>query len=131
MAWEAPGQIVSFPCATTGLVRYRFVNISTAGRVIRTVLGGPSIGVIQDGTTGSTVDPTVASVMISGVSKIAVAASSTVGVGQIISASSHGSPVPSTVGTFVAGQIIAGSSAGANRVLSVLIAGVGNSTALV
>ena len=88
MAWEAPGQIVSFPCVTTGLARYRFVNISTAGRVIYTVANGESIGVIQDGTTGSTVDPTVVSVMVNGVSKVAVSTASTIGVGISFMASS-------------------------------------------
>jgi len=131
MAWEAPGQIVSFPCATTGLKRYRFVDISTAGNVISPVVNGPTIGVLQDGTTNSTVDPTHVSVMISGISKVAVSTASTVGVGELVAASSVGSPKGFVAASVVAGRVVAGTSGGANRVLSVLIAGANASTATV
>lgn len=130
MAWEAPGQIITLPCATTGLARYRFVNVSTAGRVIYTVASGPSIGVLQDGTTASTVDPTAVSVMISGVSKVAVSTASTCGVGEVVAVTSRGSVKPAVAAAYAAGQIVAGTSGAAGRVVSVLIAGVGNSTAL-
>lgn len=131
MAWEAPGQIVNFPCITTGLARYRFVAISTAGNVQYPSLGAPCVGVLQIGTTHTTRDPVVAPVMISGVSKVSVASQSTVGVGQVVAASSRGSIVPSTVGSYVVGQVIAGTSGAANRVISVLLAnGPSNSTAL-
>ena len=131
MAWEAPGQIVTFPCVTTGLARYRFVNISTAGNVIYTVAAGESIGVIQDGTTGSTVDPTCASVMISGISKVAVSTASTIGVGQTVAASSRGSAVVAIAASYAVGKVVAGTSGGANRVVSVLLSPAGHSTALV
>lgn len=131
MAWEAPGQIISLPCATTGIARYRFVNISTAGNVIYTVANGESIGVIQDGTTGSTVDPTNVAVMIAGVSKVAVSTASTIGVGQTVGASSRGSAVVAVAASFAVGKVLAGTSGGAGRVLSVLLSPVGHSTALV
>ena len=130
MAWEAPGQIISLPCATTGIPRYRFVNISTAGNVIYPVVNGQTIGVIQDGTTGSTVDPTNVSVMVSGVSKLAVVSASTVGVGEVVGASSRGSAIAMAAASVPAGQVIAGTSGGANRVVSVLFP-IGHSTATV
>ncbi len=129
MAWEAPGQLITLPCVTTGIIQYSFVNVSTAGRVIYTTLGGNSVGVIQDGTTSSTVDPTAATVMVSGVSKVRVVSSSTVGVGDVIAASSRGSVVATTAAAKRLGQIVAGTSGGANRIVSVLLATpVGNST---
>lgn len=130
MAWEAPGQIISLPCVTTGIARYRLVNVSTAGNVIYTVADGPSIGVIQDGTTASTRDPVVASVMISGVSKLAVSTASTVGVGQVVAATSRGSIKGAVAASAVAGQVVAGTSGGAGRVVSLLISGVSATTAL-
>lgn len=131
MAWESPGQIISLPCATTGLVRYKFVDISTAGNVIHPLANGQTIGVIQDGTTGSTVDPTNVSVMISGVSKVAVTSASTVGVGEVVGVTTAGSPTAMAAASIPAGRVIAGTSGAANRVLTVLIAGVSASTATV
>ena len=120
MAVEFPGQIVSLPCATTGIPQYRFVDISTAGNVILTVASGPSIGVSQTGTTGSTVDPKAITVMLNGVSKLAVSTASTCGVGEIVAATSRGSAKPMVAAAVPAGRIIAGTSGGAGRVVSVL-----------
>ena len=131
MAVEFPGQIVSLPCVSTGIFQYKFVGISTAGNVIRPVADGHVIGVAQTGTTGSTVDPKAISVMISGVSKLAVSTASTIGVGQVVAATTLGNPKIMLAASVPAGQIIAGSSGGAGRVLSVLIAGVGASTATI
>lgn len=129
MAWESPGHIISMPCVTTGIPRYSFVNVSTAGRAIFTTLGGNAIGVVQEGTTNSTVDPSAIPVMVSGVSKVRVVSASTVGVGDVISASSRGSVVASSAAAKRLGQIVAGTSGGANRIVSVLLATpVGNST---
>lgn len=131
MAVEFPGQIISLPVATTGIPQYRFVTVSTAGNVILTVSNGPSIGVTQAGTTGSTVDPTGSlPVMVSGVSKLAVSTASTCGVGEVIAATSRGSIKPAAAASHIAGMVVAGSSGGAGRVVSVLIAGVSASTAL-
>ena len=130
MAWEAPGQIITLPCVTTGIPRFRFVNVSTAGNVIYPVVNGQTIGVIQDGTTGSTVDPTNVSVMVSGVSKLAIVSASTVGVGEVVGASSRGSAIAMAAASVAAGQVIAGSSGGASRVVSVLFP-VSHSTATV
>lgn len=131
MAVEFPGQVVSLPCASTGIPQYRFVTISTAGNVIKPVAGGPTIGVTQTGTTGSTEDPKSITVMISGISKVSGSTASTCGVGEVITATTAGSVKPMAAASVAAGQIIAGTSGSANRVLSVLIAGVGNSTATV
>ena len=129
MAVEFPGQIVSLPCVTTGIGQYKFVNISTAGNVIRPVADGHVIGVTQTGTTGSTVDPKSITVMLSGVSKLALSTASTIGVGQVIAATTKGEAKILVAASIPAGQVIAGSSGGAGRVVSVLIAGVNVSTA--
>jgi hypothetical protein len=113
MAVEFPGQIISLPCVSTGIHQYKFVGISTGGNVIRPLADGHVIGVAQAGTTGSTVDP------------------STIGVGQVVAATTLGNPKIMLAASVPAGQIIAGSSGGAGRVLSVLIAGVGASTATI
>lgn len=130
MAWELPGIDISLPTTSTGLVQYRFVNVSTSGNVIYPTGGGPSIGVIQDGTTGSTRQPRACTVRVAGVSKLAVVAGSTVGVGQIVVASSVGSAVGSTAGDYVSGRVIAGTSGSGARVLTVLVLPSGASTAL-
>src|SRR5688572_3507199 len=121
MAWESPGQIVSFPTTSTGIARYRFVNVSTSGNAIYTVVDGSAVGVTQDGTTGSTVQPTAVAVMISGVSKLAVSTASTVGVGQVVAATSRGSIKGAVAASFALGKVVAGTSGGAGRVVSVLI----------
>lgn len=130
MAVEFPGQIISLPCATTGIAQYRFVDISTAGNVIAPVANGQTIGVTQTGTTGSTEDPKSITVMISGVSKLAVSTASTCGVGEVVAATTAGSIKPMTAAAIPAGRIIAGSSGGAGRVVSVLLS-VAASTATV
>ena len=120
MAVEFPGQIVSLPCVTTGIPQYRFVDISTAGNVILTVASGPSIGVSQTGTTGSTVDPKSITVMLNGISKLAVSTASTHGVGEIVAATSRGSLKSMAAASVPVGRVIAGTSGGAGRVVSVL-----------
>lgn len=130
MAWEAPGQIVSFPTTSTGIAQYRYVNISTAGNLIYTVSNGFAVGITQAGSTGSTTPPTSLPVMISGISKLAVSTASTIGRGELIAATSRGSAKPAAAASYVTGQVVAGTSGGASRVLSVLIMHTG-STALV
>ena len=131
MAWESPGQIVTFPTTSTGIARHRFVNVSTSGNLIYTVVNGNAVGVTQDGTTHSTNQPTALPVMISGISKLHVSTASTVGVGQTIAASSRGSAVPAAAASYAVGKVVAGTSGGAGRYVSVLIQPVGHSTALV
>ncbi len=120
MALEAPGLTFTFPCLTTGIRQYQFVDISTAGRVIHPVVNGPTIGVSQTGTTGSTVDPSSIVVMLNGISKLAVVGASTCGVGEIVGSSTRGSAIPMVAASLPAGRIVAGSSGGAGRVVSVL-----------
>lgn len=131
MAWEAPGQIISFPTTSTGIGQYRAVNISTSGNVIYTASNGPNIGVTQAGSTGSTTPPNTLPVMVSGVSKLAGATASTVGVGEIIANTSIGKAKPMAAASYPLGKVVAGTSGGAGRVLSVLLAGVTASTATV
>ena len=129
MAWEAPQQILTFPTATTGLVRYQFASLTTAGNVIAATTNTQPLGVIQDGTTNSTVDPTHISVMVAGVSKLKLDTASTVAVSDIVSASTVGAKAPAA-GDVVAGLIVAGASGGAGRLVSVLIAAPTGSTAI-
>ena len=129
MAWESPGLTISLPCVTTGLKRYQYGSITTGGAVVACTTDLIPVGIIQDGSTGSTVLPEAVSVMVSGVSKLVLDSASTVGVGQLISASTVGGKT-SVAGDFVAGLIIAGTSGGADRVVSVLLAAPNYSTAI-
>ena len=129
MAWEAPGLIISLPSVTTGLVRYQFGSVTTAGNVVACSTDLIPVGVIQDGSTGSTVLPTAVSLMVSGVSKVRLDSASTVGVGQLVAASTVGAKT-CVAGDYVAGLIVAGTSGGADRVVSVLLAAPNYSTAI-
>lgn len=132
MAWEAPGLDISLPTTTTGLKRYRFVNISTGGNVIYPVVNGQTIGVLQDGTTGTTRQPRACTVRVGGVSKVVTGATaSTVGVGELVAASSIGVPKTMVAAAIAAGRVIAGSSGAANRVLTVLLSAPNASTATI
>lgn len=130
-AFEGGQIIVSLPTTSTGLAQYRFCTVNTNGYVAYPATLGPTIGVLQDGTTGSTHHPTVVRVAIAGISKLAMSSASTKSVGDLVAASSHGSGWAMTAAAVPAGMIVSGSSGGANRVVSVLIAGVNASTATV
>lgn len=120
MALEYPGLIITLPCVTTGIRQYQFIDVSTAGRAIHPVVNGQTIGVTQTGTTGSTIDPTSITIMVNGVSKLAVVSASTVGVGEVVGTSTRGSAIPMVAASIPAGRVIAGTSGGAGRVVSVL-----------
>lgn len=132
MAWEAPGLVVSFPTTSTGLVRYQFVSISTNGNAVACTTNLIPVGVAQDGTTYSTAPPTPTAipVMVSGISKVYIDAASTVGVGQLVAASTGGVKGLAAEDT-VAGLVVAGTSGSGARVVSVLLSGPSASTATV
>lgn len=130
MAYESPVHLISFPTTSTGIARYRFVDLSTSGNLIYTVSNGNAVGVVQDGSTGSTVPPNAMAVMTAGISKVAVSTASTVGVGQTVAATSRGSIKGAAAASHAVGKVVAGTSGGAGRIVSVLISPVGHSTAL-
>ena len=123
---------VTFPTATTGLARWRFVSLTTAGNAQYSAAGGAGcIGVIVDGTTGSTVATNInVSVQVAGIAKVSAPAN-TVSVGDSITASSLGQAVPATAGDVVVGVVVAGTSGGAGRILSVMLGTPAGSTATV
>ena len=132
MAYEnyAGGYPVSFPTGTTGLARWRFVSLTTAGNAQYSAAGGGgAVGVIVDGTTGSTsVSNTVVSVQMSGIAKVSAPAS-TVGIGQTVTTDANGQIVTVTAGDVAVGVVVAGSSGGADRIMSVLLGTPAGSTA--
>ncbi len=129
MAWENQGPFITI-LPTTGLRQFRFVKVNTAGLLAypnASTVGEPVIGVlVSAGTTGSTVDPVKgATVQIYGVAKVE-AKSSTVAVGDLISASTVGLvDSSSNANDYKVGIVVAGSSGGANRILSVLLSPIG------
>lgn len=130
MAWEVTGPYITLP-QTTGLRRGRFVTVNTSGKLVYpsgSTVGIPVVGVlVSEGTTGSTVAPVRGgTVQISGVAKVE-AKSSTTAVGDLISASSVGlvDTTTNTNDTRV-GIVVAGSSGGANRMLSILLSPIGS-----
>lgn len=122
MAIEIPGQIISM-VATTGLSASRFVKADASGYAAYPALGAPIDGVLQESSTGSTTKY-AKPVVISGVVKVE-APSSTIAVGDLVAASSVGKAVASTAGAYVVGRVVAGSSGGAGRLLSVLLNPIG------
>lgn len=123
--------IVSLPCNTTGLKPYKFVTVDASGYVTYPANAAGAIGILQGGTTGSTNVPVGVPVAIAGISKLAISTASTVGAPDLVMSSSVGSALAMTAAGVVSGKIVRGSSGGANRVVSVLIAGVNGSTATV
>ncbi len=134
MAWENTGPYITI-LPTTGLRQFRFVKVNTSGLLAYPSASSVGTGItgvlVSNGTTGSTVDPVKgATVQIYGVAKVE-AKSSTVAVGDWITASSAGQvDSSSNAGDVVVGQVVAGTSGGANRMLSVLLK-MGGSTILI
>lgn len=124
MAWENLDNPITIP-ASTGLTQHRFVIVNTSGNLAYPAAGAPVDGVlVSSGTTASTSDRQVGSVQVRGVAKVSAPAS-TVAVGDLVTASSVGQAVPSSAGDYVVGRVVAGSSGGAGRILSVLIMPIG------
>jgi hypothetical protein len=103
--------------------QYKFVTLNASGQaaVVSSSAEPTILGVLQNKPT---VAGQAASVMISGISKIKATAS-TVSVGDLVSASSEGFAVALTSTGNAVGRIVAGSSGGAGRVLSVEIQNIG------
>lgn len=123
MAWDSnlgPNTFV----ASTGLRQFRAV-VNGASAVAYPAAGAPIDGVIvSEGTTGSTSDTQYVAVQSYGVVKMEAPAS-TLSAGDLCVASSVGCAAPSSAGDYVIGRVVAGSSGGANRVLSVLLLPIG------
>lgn len=119
--------------ASTGLRQYRAVRMGTNGYLgypNASTIGQPIDGVIvTEGTTGSTADPQFVGIQTEGIVKME-AESSTLAVGDYVSASSVGRAQTCTnTGDFRIGRVWAGSSGGANRVISVLLSPIGSTVA--
>jgi hypothetical protein len=129
MARENPVLVVPFPTTSTGLVQFQAASLSTSGNLIAATTDLSPVGILQEGSTGSTVPPRSLPVMVLGISKLKLDSASTVAVPEIVSASTVGAKTP-VAGDFILGMIVEGSSGGANRVVSVLLSGPGGSTAV-
>ena len=118
---EVPVLLVSVPTTSTGLKQYSAVMQSTSGNLIVTTLGAQALGVLQGGSTGSTVPPAVLSVMLEGITKIRTTAGATGASPNTVSAGAAGGAVAAT-GSII-GRIVGGSSGGADRILFMHLAG--------
>jgi hypothetical protein len=111
--------------ASTGLAQYRFVTISSTGGAAYPTAGAPVAGVLYSGSTYSTEDGQICDVMPpGGIWKVAASAS-VLAVGDAVAASSVGYAVPSSATDYRVGTVFAGSSGGANRIISVLVDNIG------
>ncbi len=124
MAFEIPGFAFTLPAATDlSTNQYRFMAIDTNGDVgLPATTATAILGVLQNKPT---VAGQAASIMINGISKI-TAPASTVAEGDIVQASTLGQAVAHATGGNAIGRIVGGSSGGAGRVLSVLLAPYGS-----
>jgi hypothetical protein len=132
MAFEIPGQMITLPASTLVASssggdsdRYRFVSVSTAGQATHPSSGAAAIGVLQNQPK---TENDMATVMVSGVSKVKLNAASTVGVPDLVAVSTDGEVIALAAGDAAVGRIVAGTSGGAGRIVSVLIGSVGGST---
>lgn len=124
MAFEIPGFAFTLPAAADlSTNQYRFVAIDASGEVgLPATTATAILGVLQNKPT---VQGQAASIMINGISKI-TAPASTVAEGDIVQASTLGQAVAHATGGMAIGRIVGGSSGGAGRVLSVLLAPYGS-----
>lgn len=123
MAYEIPGKMITLPAgADLSSSQYLFVTADTSGNAVLpgSTEGVSILGVLQNKPTSGQ----AASVMIDGVSKVR-AISSTVAAGDIIAASSAGYAVATVTGDNAVGHILAGTSGGLDRVLTVHITPIG------
>lgn len=138
MSWEnqAGSNPITLPLASTGIRSHRFVVLDSTGGCdypdASTVGGSVSGVLVSSGTTGSTdASSAYGAIQTAGVALVE-AESSTLAAGALVSASSVGRAQPATnAGDFVVGRIVAGSSGGANRQVSVLLQPLGSTVAAV
>ena len=83
---------------------------------------------ISSGSTASTSVDRVGVVQLTGIAKIE-AASSTMSVGDPVAISTAGQAVVLSANDFCVGRVVAGSSGGANRILSVFLQPLGSTVA--
>jgi hypothetical protein len=111
--------------ASTGLPQYTLVAITSTGGVDHPTAGAPVSGVLYTGSTYSTNDSQVCDVMPPGAIVKVKAAASTLGVGDGCAATTAGTVTVLAGGDYRIGTVFAGSSGGANRVISVLLDNIG------
>ena len=122
MAIEIPGQVVTVPAsADLSAFQFRFVTIDNSGELAMPTTGASVYGVLQNKPDAQGI---AASVMTNGISKM-TAPASTVAVGEIITTSTDGEPVPLSAGDHAVGRVVRGSSGGAGRFLSIQIEPIG------
>ncbi len=127
MAYEKIG-ITDTYTLSTGIRQYRGVRLTSTG--IAYPSGSTArlacLGIlISSGSTSSTSVDRVGTVQITGIAKIE-AASSTLSKGDAYAVSTAGQAVEVTATDFAMGRVVAGSSGGANRILSVTIQPLGS-----
>lgn len=110
--------------ASTGIAAFRFVTMSGGNAALATSGTASVIGVTTIGTTGSTSDSSVGIYPLGSVAKV-TAPASTVAKGDKVSCSTAGQVAALGAGDFEVGIVVAGSSGGAGRVLSVLLTNAG------
>ena len=115
----------SLVAASTGLAAYRAVTVNSAGKAAYPTLGQPIVGVLRTGSTHSTRDDQVCEVYPLGSIAKMNAVGTTIAAGDYVQATSVGRAKATTGGSYRIGQVIAGSSGAAGRILSVLISNIG------
>lgn len=124
MAYSESAQIVSMDSGSTFAATdlYKFVVNTTAGVVLPNTTGNVlPIGVLY-GRTSTTNSGQAVPVAIGGVVKVNMAAS-TLAAGDFVGSSTAGLGIAPTTDAYTAGQIVAGSSGGAGRKVSVKLFG--------
>lgn len=121
MAYEIPGFSVTVPAgADLSTQQFRFVSLNASGQAVNPATTAMTVpfGVLQNKPNAS---GAAAQVMISGVSKLQMAAS-TLAAGDFVGASTAGQGFGgSTNGFYKAGIIMSGSSGAAGRIVTVLL----------
>lgn len=121
MAYEEALTQVSMTAATTFASTdvYKFMVLDGASVILPNTTGNVlPFGVLQGRTSTTSTDAEVVPVGINGVSKVRMAAS-TLAAGDFVGSSTAGLGIAPTTDGYVAGQIVAGSSGAAGRVVSV------------
>jgi hypothetical protein len=120
MAYEIPGFSFTLP-ASTGILdtQFRFVTVNASGQAAFPAAGGAVVGVM---TNKPKLDGQAATVVNDGIVKVE-AAGNTVGLGDLVSASSLGRVIAATTDGKTVGAVVNGSSGSTGRILSILLTG--------
>ena len=120
MAYEIPGQMIPLDSGSTAVAQFYAVGLSTAGVILTASTADVQfIGIAQNGNDSTTVGESI-NVMINGVSKLH-AASNTLTAGDAFGVNAAGVAIPLAGNATQKGIVVAGTSAAADRVISVLI----------